>query len=94
MNENKTIDAFFETCCELINKRSIDYADPAINIKRISKAWSEYLQIPVSAYDVCMLMTLLKLSRLCHGHHTDSIHDAAAYLALAHALAKPGVDHD
>jgi hypothetical protein len=91
---DKTVEGFFETCIDLIEKRSIDYADPAVNIKRISKAWSEYLQLPISSYDVCMLMTLLKLSRLCHGHHQDSIHDAASYLALAHTLAKAGVDHD
>jgi len=87
-------EAFFKRCKQLISERAIDYSAPDVNIGRIAMAWSQYLDIPVSKYDVCVLMAMLKLSRLCNGYHEDSLHDAASYLALAHSLSKGGVDHD
>lgn len=91
---SKNTDDFFRRCKELIDQRQIDYALPEINLSRIAKSWSEYLGFFVSPYDVCVMMTMLKLSRLCNGYHEDSLHDAASYLALAHSLSKGGVDHD
>lgn len=92
--QDQHISDFFEKCKQLIYMRGIDYSPPEINIGRISKSWSEYLQMPVSKYDVCILMTMLKMARLCNGHHQDSLNDAACYLALASKLAEDGVDYD
>ena len=86
------MDDFFKRCKELIDQRQIDYAQPEINLSRIAKSWSEYLGFFVSPYDVCVMMTMLKLSRLCNGYHQDSLEDAACYMALASKLSETRIE--
>ena len=80
------IEAFLERCMDLIRERASDYEPPAISLGKISVLWSEYLGSEVTAYDVAIMMCLLKVARLSKGHHQDSLEDAAAYLALANSL--------
>jgi hypothetical protein len=89
---SKSMDDFFKRCKELIDQRQIDYAQPEINLSRIAKSWSEYLGFFVSPYDVCVMMTMLKLSRLCNGYHQDSLEDAACYMALASKLSETRIE--
>jgi hypothetical protein len=89
---SKNTDDFFRRCKELIEQRQIDYALPDINLSRIAKSWSEYLGFFVSPYDVCVMMTMLKLSRLCNGYHQDSLEDAACYMALASKLSETRIE--
>jgi hypothetical protein len=89
---SKNTDDFFRRCKELIDQRQIDYAQPEINLNRIAKSWSEYLGFFVSPYDVCVMMTMLKLSRLCNGYHQDSLEDAACYMALASKLSETRIE--
>ena len=89
---SKSMDDFFKRCKELIDQRQIDYAQPEINLSRIAKSWSEYLGFFVSPYDVCVMMTMLKLSRLCNGYHQNSLEDAACYMALASKLSETRIE--
>ena len=89
---SKSMDDFFKRCKELIDQRQIDYAQPEINLSRIAKSWSEYLGFFVSPYDVCVMMTMLKLSRLCNGYDQDSLEDAACYMALASKLSETRIE--
>jgi len=79
---------FFAKCLQHIQDRSENYASPEVNLERISRLWSEYLRCPVTAYDVALMMTMVKISRLMNGYHQDSLEDGAAYLALAELLVK------
>ena len=85
-------ESFFNRCKELIEQRQLDYSTPQVNLTRIAKSWSEYIGITISPYDVCIMMVMLKMSRLCNGYHLDSIEDAASYLALAEMLSETRVE--
>lgn len=89
---NSEIDSFFNRCKELIEQRQIDYATPQVNLTRIAKAWTEYMGFAIGPYDVCMMMVMLKMSRLCNGYHQDSIEDAASYLALASMMSETRIE--
>ena len=41
-------------------QREKDYGDKVENHSNIAKLWSAYLDIPVTAHDVAILMSLLK----------------------------------
>ena len=68
---------------DLINgERQSHYGTPQENFGTTSRMWSAYLDIEISAADVCHLMTLLKIARLKRGPHRDSSIDACGYMAL------------
>lgn len=68
---------------DLINgERQKHYGTPQDNFGTTAKMWSAYLDIEISASDVCHLMTLLKICRLKRGPHRDSSIDACGYMAL------------
>ena len=49
----------------------------------IAQYWSNHLDVPVSASDVCTMMCLLKLARIkSNPKHTDSWIDVCGYAAL------------
>ena len=58
----------------------------AIHIN-IAALWSWYLKKEVTAYDVAMMMSLLKIARTKTGStNKDDLVDGAAYLAIAGEL--------
>lgn len=62
--------------------REQDYGSPEDNFKIIALLWSAYLDHPVSALDVSMMMSLLKVARIRSGNGTmDSFIDLAGYAA-------------
>ena len=63
--------------------RERDYGTPAENFGRIAAGWSVILSKSVTAEQVALCMTWLKIARLVNGPHEDSYVDAAAYMALA-----------
>lgn len=77
---------FFSRCTEHIVQRSSQYDDPELNLKRIADAWTNFLKREVTAYEVAIMMAMLKLCRLSQGYHQDTLEDAAAYIALAELL--------
>ena len=77
---------FFSRCTEHIVQRSNQYDAPELNLKRIADAWTNFLKREVTAYEVAVMMAMLKLCRLSQGYHQDTLEDAAAYIALAELL--------
>ena len=73
----------------LINgERQEHYGTPQDNFGTCAKMMSAYLDIDISASDVCHLMTILKIARLKRGPHRDSSIDACGYLALGAECAE------
>ena len=68
---------------DLINgERQAHYGTPQDNFGTTAALFSAYLDIDITASDVCHLMTLLKIARLKRGPHRDSSIDACGYMAL------------
>tara|TARA_B110000495_G_C22420257_1_gene266067 strand:+ start:95 stop:367 length:273 start_codon:yes stop_codon:yes gene_type:complete len=74
---------------ELINgERQKHYGTPQDNFGTTAKMFSAYLDIDITASDVCHLMTLLKIARLKRGPNWDSSIDACGYMALGAECAE------
>lgn len=77
--------------------RERTYGNPGINLERIANLWNAYLcnkamcddDNEISAEDVAMMMTLLKIAREQHAHKEDNIIDAVGYLALIDRMRGP-----
>ena len=66
--------------------RNSTYGEPEDNLGRIANLWATYLERPISARDVAMLMILVKVAREIHNPHDDNPLDIAGYAALAHEV--------
>ena len=65
-------------------QREKDYGDKVENHSNIAKLWSAYLDIPDTAHDVAILMSLLKVARTKLGAVSkDTYVDMSAYGAIA-----------
>ena len=65
-------------------QREIDYGDKIKNHSNIAKLWSAYLDTPVTAHDVAIMMTLLKVARTKLGAVSEDTYiDMSAYGAIA-----------
>ena len=65
-------------------QREIDYGDKVKNHSNIAKLWSAYLDTPVTAHDVAILMPLLKVARTKLGAVSEDTYiDMSAYGAIA-----------
>lgn len=63
------------------------HGDKVTNHTNIAALWSWYLKKEVTAYDVAMMMALLKIARTKSGSpNKDDLIDGAAYLAIAGEL--------
>ena len=80
------LNEFFSRCTEHIVERANQYDAPELNLKRIASMWTNFLKREVTAYEVAVMMAMLKLARLSQGYHQDTLEDAAAYIALAEML--------
>ena len=76
---------FLSHAIELVGgDRQKDYGDKVDNHNNIAKFWSAYLDIPVTAHDVAILMSLLKVARTKLGAVSkDTYVDMSAYSAIA-----------
>ena len=64
--------------------REKDYGDKVKNHNNIAKLWSAYLDVPVTAHDVAIMMTLLKVARTKLGQVSEDTYiDMSAYGAIA-----------
>ena len=67
--------------------RNKTHGDKVANHINIAALWSWYLKKEVTAYDVAMMMSLLKIARTKTGSpNKDDLIDGAAYLAIAGEL--------
>jgi hypothetical protein len=64
--------------------RNRDYGPPEENFQRIAVMWNAYIagKEALTASDVCMMMCLLKISRVSHQVDADGFVDLAGYAAL------------
>jgi len=67
---------------DITRDRGEDYGTPLDNFNNIAALWSAYKEVPFTAKDVGMMMTLLKIARLKHSDHDDSFVDIAGYAAV------------
>lgn len=81
-----------ETANTLVHgDRNRDYGDPVDNHRHIARIANAILGTDLSARDVALILTALKLARLAKNRgHTDSYVDGAAYLAIAYECATRG----
>jgi hypothetical protein len=65
-------------------QRETDYGDKTKNHENISKLWSAYKDIEITAHDVAIMMTLLKVARTKLGSVSEDTYiDMSAYGAIA-----------
>lgn len=81
-----------DTAKEYVTKdRAQDHGEMEDNFNTIARYWSEHLDCNVTAIDVGVMMTLLKVARIkSNKWHTDNYVDGCGYLACSGEL----VDHD
>ena len=87
-------DEMLHKAAELVGgQRALDYGDKLTNHTRIASLWNYWLReqgekTEISAYDVAMMMLLLKVARLMNspGHH-DSHIDIAGYASILEEIS-------
>lgn len=72
---------------DIITERGKDYGTPESNLGRTADLWSAYLGTPITAEQVCVCMSLVKISRMAAGRKEDNYVDARAYIQLAQDLS-------
>ena len=73
--------------------RQQDYGSAERNFELIANLWSTYLDTDISAVDVAMMMSMLKIARIKSGRlHEDNFIDLAGYAACAGEIAHRETD--
>ena len=72
---------------DIIKERGKDYGPASVNLQRTADLWSAYLGVPITIEQVCICMTLVKISRMAASRKDDNYTDARAYLTLAEDLS-------
>lgn len=68
--------------------RAATHGDAERNFGRIAAYWSAHLDMTISATDVAVMMTLLKLARIgSNPGHADNWIDGAGYMACGGEIA-------
>lgn len=79
MTRKETLETAIKCVC---GERQDQYGTPENNFATIAGLWTVYLNHPVTASDVAMMMALLKIARIKTGTATaDSFVDLAGYAA-------------
>jgi hypothetical protein len=78
-----------DTAKQYVNvDRAAQHGDAEKNFGVISSYWSAHLDHPVTAADVAVMMTLMKLARIkANPAHLDSWVDGCGYLACGGEIA-------
>lgn len=72
---------------DILKDREKSYGDPIEMHNRIAKIWSAILNQPVTAYEVALCMTGLKLARATkNASDPDSLIDAHGYTEIAQTI--------
>lgn len=75
--------AALEQASSLINgPRQAAYGSPHENFERLAVRISQITEQPITKRQAAQILVEVKLARLAHGYHEDSVIDAIAYLAL------------
>lgn len=85
MTRKETLKAAEQCVC---GNREEDYGNPEDNFAIIAKLWSLWLEKDISAHDVAIMMTLLKIGRVKSGRRKDDNYtDLCGYAACAAEIA-------
>ena len=85
MNRSEILDAARQA---ITVDRAATHGDAERNFDIIAAYWSAHLDLPVSASDVAVMMTLLKLARIkSNPFHADNWIDGSGYLACGGEIA-------
>ena len=76
-----------EKAMEATTERGQEYGKPEDNFATIARLWRVYLDTPINAHDVAMMMILFKVARAkANPGHIDNLVDIAGYAACAAEL--------
>lgn len=78
-----------EEAAEIISgARQEQYGSPEDSFQKIADFWSTYLDHPISAQDVSLMMVMLKVARVPDGNKAsrDTMVDIAGYAAIGSTL--------
>ncbi|OUO51644.1 hypothetical protein B5F76_09170 [Desulfovibrio sp. An276] len=76
-----------ETALKATTERGQEYGKPEDNFATIARLWRVYLDTPINAHDVAMMMILFKVARAkANPGHIDNLVDIAGYAACAAEL--------
>lgn len=64
----------------VLGPRRDDYGPPGVNHERTARLWSAYLEIPVTAEQVCWLNVLQKIAREQNAGTEDGLVDSVGYV--------------
>jgi len=80
-------------------RRQQDYGSPSENFDRVAQLWTAYLAgrglidldrtDGIMPTDYAWMQALVKIARLEHGYHHDSVVDLAGYAACAAQINEP-----
>ena len=85
MDPHKTLNE----CAALIGERGQDYGGIEENFDRIARIASEVIGMPITAYEVSIVLVATKLARMSGARDKrDNYLDAINYLAFASELRK------
>lgn len=94
MKRSEVLEAAKKCVC---GQREQDYGSPENNFETIGKLWGVYLAAAhtnwsfpingITAKDVAVMMSLLKIARIATGSNADSFVDLAGYAACAGEIA-------
>ena len=78
-----------DTAKQYVNvDRAAQHGDAESNFNVIASYWSAHLDVYISAADVAVMMTLMKLARIkANPEHVDSWVDGCGYLACGGEIA-------
>tara|TARA_R110000824_G_scaffold236139_3_gene424911 strand:- start:994 stop:1434 length:441 start_codon:yes stop_codon:yes gene_type:complete len=81
-----------DTAKEYVTKdRAADHGNMEDNFKTIGKYWSVHLGMNISATDVAVMMTLLKIARIkSNPSHPDNWVDACGYMSCGGEIVSKG----
>lgn len=73
-----------ETAVSVVRAREQQHGNKHMVLTKIAMFWSDYMAVPITAYDVAQMMVLLKVARSQSGEFNADDHvDACGYSALA-----------
>jgi hypothetical protein len=77
-----------QTATDLYKDRGLSYGHPTDNMARAAGLISAYLEMPVTDYQVAVILALVKIARSIEdAQKIDTWVDGASYLAIAGQLA-------
>lgn len=88
MDVSKREKVLFDARNIVCDDRNKQYGEPEDNFANIAKLWGAYLDAPIDAMDVAVMMTLFKIGRIMSNpRKEDTWVDAAGYIACGAEIA-------